>query len=807
MTPSDTRVRWFTQLGMRDVPLVGGKNASLGEMIRALGGVGIRVPQGFATTASAFWEFIDHNQLRGELETLLGQTDRGEVPLEIAGARIRARLLEAQLPPPLARALLDAYRALGRQLGRSAPDVAVRSSATAEDLPDASFAGQQESFLNIRGETALMDACRRCFASLFTDRAISYRQEHHFDHMKVALSIGVQQMVRSDKACAGVMFTLDTETGFPEVVLIDGAWGLGETVVQGTAQPDEFRVFKPLLDRPGLEPVIEKTRGEKERKLIYAQEGAAPTRYVETTREERNAFVLSNAELLQLARWGRQIERHYGRPMDIEWAKDGETGELAIVQARPETVHARREATAIKVFRIRRKGRALASGASVGGAAAIGRVFRLDSPGDSGRFEDGGILVTGTTDPDWVPIMRRASAIVTDHGGRTSHAAIVSRELGVPAVVGTGNGTEVLRNGDEVTVSCAEGDRGFVYEGAAEIEVRDISPEKLPPTRTRVMINLADPGAAFRWWRLPTDGIGLTRMEFIVGRMLQVHPMALAHPEQVRDPEAKRRIEALIRGYADGREYFVEQLALGVARIAASQYPRPVVLRTSDFKTNEYSALIGGSAFEPAEENPMIGWRGASRYYHAGYRDGFALECQAIRRAREQIGLENLIVMIPFCRTLSEADRVLEVMGENGLRRGDHGLKVFMMCEIPSNVILARQFAERFDGFSIGSNDLTQLVLGVDRDSELLAEVFDEWDEAVTTMIAMEISTAHRAGTPVGFCGQAPSNDPEYAGFLVQQGIDSISVTPDSFVGVKRHVAAAEAMLREQKVEEQPPGA
>ncbi|MGA9521828.1 MAG: phosphoenolpyruvate synthase [Myxococcaceae bacterium] len=807
MTPAEGRVRWFTHLGMGDVPSVGGKNASLGEMIRALSGQGIRVPNGFATTSDAYWEFLDHNHFREELGALLGKVDRGEVPLDKAGEQIRARLLSSELPPGLVQELTAAYEALGRQLGRPSPDVAVRSSATAEDLPDASFAGQQESFLNIRGEDALKDACRRCFASLFTDRAISYRQEHRFDHMKVALSVGIQEMVRSDKACAGVLFTLDTETGFPDVVLIDGAWGLGETVVQGNAEPDEFVVFKPLLDKPGLEPVIEKTRGEKERKLIYAEEGRATTRYVATTREERDAFVLSNPELLQLARWGRQIERHYGRPMDVEWAKDGETGELAIVQARPETVHARREAATFKVFRIRRKGRALVSGASVGGAAAVGKVFRLDNPAEADRFEDDGILVTGTTDPDWVPIMRRASAIVTDHGGRTSHAAIVSRELGVPAVVGTGTGTQVLRDGDEVTVSCAEGDRGFVYEGRADIEVRDISPEELPHTRTRVMVNLADPGAAFRWWRLPTDGIGLARMEFIVGRMIQIHPMALVHPERVREPEAKQRIDLLTRGYADKREYFVEQLALGISRIAASQYPRPVVLRTSDFKTNEYSALIGGSVFEPAEENPMIGWRGASRYYHEGYREGFALECQAIRRARERIGLENLIVMIPFCRTLGEADRVLEVMGENGLRRGEHGLKVYMMCEIPSNVILARAFAERFDGFSIGSNDLTQLVLGVDRDSELLSEVFDEWDDAVTTMIAMEIATAHRSGTPVGFCGQAPSNDPEYAGFLVQQGIDSISVTPDSFVGVKRHVAAAEDRLREHAPEEHPPGA
>ncbi|MFS8606491.1 MAG: phosphoenolpyruvate synthase, partial [Gammaproteobacteria bacterium] len=676
--------------------------------------------------------------------------------------------------------------------GRADIDVAVRSSATAEDLPEASFAGQQESFLNVRGEGPLLDACRRCYASLFTDRAIAYRRAHGFDHMKVALSVGVQRMVRADHGSAGVMFSIDTETGFDRVVLIDAAWGLGENVVQGAVDPDEYLVFKPLLSQSSLVPIIEKRRGEKSRKMIYTSDPAQPTASVPTTDAERQAYVLDDEEILALARWACEIERHYGMPMDIEWAKDGETGELFVVQARPETVHGQRAAAALKSYRIKNKGRTLLTGASIGDAIVSGTVCVIESARDIRRFPDGAVLVTRTTDPDWVPIMRRATAIVTDLGGRTSHAAIVSRELGLPAIVGTGRATEVLRDGQAVTVSCAEGDVGYVYEGIADVDVEDLDVGAIPRTRTKIMLNLANPAGALRWWRLPADGVGLARMEFVINREIKAHPMALAHFERLSDDDARRRIEELTRGYDDKAEFFVDRLSRALARIAAVYYPNPVIVRTSDFKTNEYANLIGGAEFEPAEENPMLGFRGASRYYSPRYRDGFALECRALKRLRETLGFRNVVVMIPFCRTPAEADRVLAVMAEHGLERGRDGLEVYVMCEIPSNVILAREFAERFDGFSIGSNDLTQLTLGVDRDSADLAELFDESDEAVKWMIRTVIDAAHAAGRKVGLCGQAPSDHPEFADFLVECGIDSISVSPDSFIAVKRRVAEAE---------------
>jgi pyruvate,water dikinase len=602
--------------------------------------------------------------------------------------------------------------------------------------------------------------------------------------MTVALSVGVQPMVRSDLGCAGVMFSIDTETGFDKVVLIDAAWGLGENVVQGAVDPDEYQVFKPLLSQPSLVPIIEKKLGEKAQKMIYARDGDRPTRNVPTSKAERSAFVLNDQDILALARWACVIEDHYGCPMDMEWAKDGESGELFIVQARPETVQSRKEATAFKSYRIKSKGRKLVTGLSIGDAIVAGRACLIDSPRDIGRFVDGAILVTQTTDPDWVPIMKRAAAIVTDHGGRTSHAAIVSRELGLPAIVGAGNATEVLHGDQEVTVSCAEGDEGFVYEGRAEFETEELDLQSVPATRTHVMLNLANPAAAFRWWRIPADGVGLARMEFVVSNHIKVHPMALVHYDALKDEEAKRTIAELTRGYDDKTEYFVDRLARGLARIAAAHYPKPVIVRMSDFKTNEYADLIGGAAFEPKEENPMIGFRGASRYYSPRYQAGFALECQAIRRLRQDMGLDNVIVMIPFCRSTKEADRVLAVMAENGLKRGEHGLQVYVMCEIPSNVILAKAFAERFDGFSIGSNDLTQLTLGVDRDSAELAELFDEQDEAVKWMIESVIREAHKAGAKVGLCGQAPSDHPEFAEFLVACGIDSMSVSPDSFIAV-----------------------
>jgi pyruvate,water dikinase len=781
----------LTDLNNQDTARVGGKNASLGEMIGALGAEGVRVPGGFATTADAYRDFISENGLedgiRAEVEAYRGDKQS----LRDTGEAIRSLILGGTLPADLAEAVRGAYKDLAAERGVDAPDVAVRSSATAEDLPEASFAGQLETFLNIRGEDALLDAVRRCYASLFTDRAIAYREDHGFDQLQVALSVGVQQMVRSDTGAAGVMFSLDTDTGFPRTVLINGAWGLGETVVQGSVDPDEFLVFKPLLDDESLTPIVARSIGRKEAKLVYADDGDAPTRRVDTTDDERLRPVLSDDQVLTLARWAVIVERHYDKPMDMEWAKDGETGELFIVQARPETVHSQRAPDTLKTYRLTRAGDELVRGYAIGDAIASGRVRRLDSPEDSERFEQGDVLVTGMTDPDWVPIMRRAAAIVTDHGGRTSHAAIVSRELGLPAVVGTGDGTARLADDTEVTVSCAQGETGYVYEGEADFEAEDIDLGDIPDTRTKVMLNLANPAAAMRWWRLPSDGVGLARMEFIINQHIKIHPLALLHPEQV-DEDARAEIDTLTRGYDDKTRYFVDRLARGIARIAAGSHPHPVIVRMSDFKTNEYADLIGGRAFEPAEANPMLGWRGASRYYSDDYRDGFALECAAIRQARDDIGLTNIVVMIPFCRTPKEADQVLAVMAEYGLERGEGGLEVYVMCEIPSNVILAADFASRFDGFSIGSNDLTQLVLGVDRDSDRLAHLFDERNEAVRQMIAGVIQTAHEYERKVGLCGQAPSDHPDFAAFLVRAGIDSISVNPDSFLAVKQSVAEVE---------------
>jgi pyruvate,water dikinase len=787
---------WFEKLGRGDVPIVGGKNASLGEMVRNLEEKGVSVPPGFATTADAYWRYIVTNELRRTIADSLAALEAGHASLAEAGAAIRREFRRGTWPEDIAEAIKASYQELCRRIGKTEADVAVRSSATAEDLPDASFAGQQETYLNIRGEAALLEACRRCYASLFTDRAISYRKAKGFDQLKIALSVGVQRMVRSDLGGAGVMFSIDTETGFDKVVLVNAAWGLGENVVQGTVDPDEYQVFKPLLSQPSLVPIIEKKLGEKTQKMVYVQDGDRPTRNVPTSKAERATFVLNDQDILALARWACVIEDHYGCPMDMEWAKDGETGEIFIVQARPETVQARKEASAFKSYRIKSKGRKLASGLSIGDAVIAGRVCLIDSPREIDRFVDGAILVTQTTDPDWVPIMKRAAAIVTDHGGRTSHAAIVSREFGLPAIVGTGNATHVLHNEQEVTVSCAEGDQGFVYEGHADYETQELDFESIPATRTQVMLNLANPAAAFRWWRIPADGVGLARMEFVVSNHIKAHPMALVHYDRLEDQDAKRAIAELTQGYADKTEYFVDRLARGLARIAAAYYPKPVIVRMSDFKTNEYANLIGGSAFEPKEENPMLGFRGASRYYSPRYREGFALECQAIRRLRQDMGLKNVIVMIPFCRSTSEADRVLAVMAENDLKRGQNGLEVYVMCEIPSNVILAKAFAERFDGFSIGSNDLTQLTLGVDRDSEDLAELFDEQDEAVKWMIESVIREAHKAGAKVGLCGQAPSDHPEFAEFLVACDIDSMSVSPDSFIAVKQRVASAEAAAK-----------
>ncbi|MFO0988013.1 MAG: phosphoenolpyruvate synthase [Alphaproteobacteria bacterium] len=788
-------VAWFESLARHDVPSVGGKNASLGELVRSLAAQGVAVPPGFATRADAYWAFVEKNGLRQVVEGELRALEAGSATLAEAGQAIRRAFRRGAWPDDIAQAIRRAYRALSQRIGVSAASVAVRSSATAEDLPEASFAGQLESFLNVAGEDALLEACKRCYASMFTDRAISYRAAKGFDHLEVAVSVGVQKMVRADIGGAGVMFSIDTETGFDKIVVINAGWGLGENVVQGEIDPDEYQVFKPLIGDARLSPIVEKRIGAKALKMIYAP-GEKPTRNVPTSRAEQSAAVLADAEILQLARWAAAIEKHYGVPMDMEWAKDGEDGKLYVVQARPETVESRRDASVLREYRITGKGRRLLSGLSIGSAAVSGKVCIVRSAQDIAQFRDGAILVTETTDPDWVPIMKRARAIVTDHGGRTSHAAIVSRELGLPAVVGAGSATNLLHDEQEILVSCAEGDEGFVYDGLGEIEIRDVRLDDVPPTRTQVMLNLANPAAAFRWWRLPADGVGLARMEFVINNHVKIHPMALARFGEVRDEAARRQIADLTRGYGDKTDYFVDRLSRGLARLAAAYHPKPVIVRTSDFKTNEYAKLIGGGEFEPHEENPMLGFRGASRYYSPRYREGFALECRALRRVREEMGFRNVVVMIPFCRSTAEADRVLEVMAENGLGRGQNGLQVYVMCEIPSNVVLAKSFAERFDGFSIGSNDLTQLTLGVDRDSGDLAALFDEQDEAVKWMIRTVIEAAHRAGAKVGLCGQAPSDHPEFAEFLVECGIDSMSLSPDSFVAVKRRVAAAEARLR-----------
>jgi len=799
MRGDNAYVAWFDDLGSDDVPRVGGKNASLGEMIRSLKEEGIRVPDGFATTADAYWAFLEANDLEKRIREHLDALERGDQPLHKAGRALRRLFLKGTFPGEIEEAIREAYRELSRRENRDEVDVAVRSSATAEDLPEASFAGQQETFLNIHGEEELLDASRRCYASLFTDRAISYRTEQGFDHMKVALSIGVQKMVRADRAGSGVMFSIDTETGFPDVVMINAAWGLGENVVQGTVNPDEYLVFKPLLDDDGFRPVIGRTLGNKEKKMIYAGGGSHTTRNIDTPKAQQRVLVLNDEEILQLGRWAARIERHYEKPMDIEWAKDGDTGGLYVVQARPETVQSQKEASTLKTYALKETGEEIARGVSIGQAVAAGKACNILSADDIDRFEDDCILVTEMTDPDWVPIMKRAKGIVTDSGGRTCHAAIVSRELGIPAIVGTGTATETISTGNEVTLSCAEGETGHVYQGVLDYDVEDVSLEDIPDTHTRIMMNIASPGAAFRWWRLPCEGIGLARMEFIINNIIKVHPMALARFDAVEDPKARERIEELTRGYGDKTDYFVDHLSMGIAKIAASQYPEPVIVRMSDFKTNEYADLIGGAALEPKESNPMLGFRGASRYYSDRYREGFALECRSIRRVREEMGLGNVVVMIPFCRTLEEADRVLAVLEENGLKRGVQGLEVYVMCEIPSNVTLADRFADRFDGFSIGSNDLTQLVLGVDRDSSDLAELFDERNDAVREEIRRLIPKAHEKGRKVGICGQAPSDYPEFAAFLVREGIDSISLNPDSIIGVKRLVAEVEEEMEKKR--------
>ncbi len=793
MTGAPSHLRWFTDLTRADVPIVGDKHAALGEMASTLGHLGVRVPAGFVTTADAWNRFVEANEIRAQMEQQLTALADGSRPLHRVGKAIRRLFLQSEFPPDVAEAITEAYRTLGRRFDQDEVDVAVRASATMSDLPEASFAGQQETFLNVRGAEDVLDACRTCFASLFTDRAISYRIAHGVDHLGIALSVSVMKMVRSDLAGAGVMFSIDPETGFDEAVVINAAWGLGETVVRGTVNPDEYMVYKPLLDRPNLRPIIEAHVGEKQQRQMYAEGGTATTALKETSQAERRARVLDDDEVLQLARWAVAIERLFGHPMHLEWAKDGESGHVYFVQARPESVQSRRDTETLASYALEARGEVLIEGQAVGEAITHGQVQVIESVTDIDRFIDGRILVTGMTDPDWMPVLQRAAGIITDHGGRTCHAAIISRELGIPSIVGTNDATRVLRNDQEITLSCAEGDRGFVYDGSLPFKTTSTKVADVPRTRTQVMLNIASPTAALRWWRLPCHGIGLARMEFMISDLIKVHPMALVRYEQLQDEDAKRRIADLTHGYPDKREYFVDNLARGIGKIAAAVYPQRAIVRTSDFKTDEYAALIGGHEFEPFEENPMLGFRGAARYDDDLYREGFALECRALRKVREELGFDNVVIMIPFCRTLDEADRVLAVMAEEGLERGHDGLEVYVMAEVPSNVLLVDGFAQRFDGLSIGSNDLTQLVLGIDRDSTLLADMFDERDEAVKRAVKLLIDGARAAQRHIGICGQAPSDYPEFAEFLVAEGIDSISLNPDSILGILPKIAEAEA--------------
>ena len=788
----------FDSCGRNDVAVVGGKNASLGEMVTTLSNYGVSVPGGFATTVDAYIDYLKHNALTDKISKAIVEYNDGSVSLANTGKLIRQLILDGEWPDEIVSAISTEYRLMGEDAACENLDVAVRSSATAEDLPNASFAGQQETFLNITGTDSLLDACKHCFASLFTDRAISYRQAKGFDHLKLALSVGVQRMIRSDKGASGVMFSIDTETGFDKVVVIDAAWGLGETVVQGVVNPDEYIVFKPLLNKSDKTPIIEKRLGDKSCKMIYS-DGAQSTKTVDTTSQEQSSFVLNDNEIIQLARWAQIIEEHYGCPMDMEWAKDGINGRLAIVQARPETVQSQKITTEFTSSKILSSGKLLAEGLSIGESVVSGQVCRIDDPIDRDQFIDGSILVTSNTDPDWVPIMKRAAGVITDHGGRTSHAAIVSRELGVPAIVGAVDATSSLNSEQVITLSCASGDVGEVFEGVAEVETSIIRIGDLPITKTKVYANMANPGAAFRWWRLPVDGIGLARMEFVISHSIKVHPMALATFNTLENNKLKQEIKPIIAGFDSAKAFFIGELSRGLGRIASTVYPKPVVVRLSDFKSNEYANLIGGSEFEKTESNPMLGFRGASRYYAPEFAEAFSLECQALKQLREGMGFDNIIIMVPFCRTVQEADKVLALLAKEGLARGENGLQIYMMCEIPSNVVLADQFASRFDGFSIGSNDLTQLTLGVDRDSEQLSDLFNEEDEAVEWMIKHVIDGAKPSATKVGLCGQAPSDKPEFAQFLVEAGIDSISVTPDSFIKVKQHVSKAEQKIKSYK--------
>ncbi len=784
----------FSELGLKDLPIVGGKNASLGEMYNQLSDQGILIPNGFATTSSAFWQFLDENNIEEKLQVLLKDLNRETyVNLHEIGEKARKYILDSNFSEAFSEEIFKAYQNL---TNNELSEVAVRSSATAEDLPQASFAGQHETYLNIKGKDALLVAVKNCFASLYTNRAIKYREDNGFLHSDVALSVGVQKMVRSDKACSGVGFTLEPESGFQQIIHLSGVWGLGENIVQGTVNPDEFYVFKPTLEL-GKNAIIQKKLGDKSETLIYAESnGHSSTVNIPTEIEKQQEFVLTDLEVLKLANWALAIEKHYKKAMDIEWAKDGITNELFITQARPETVHHSKAQTGYIIYNLTNRGEVLATGNAIGTKISVGTARLLQSPMDSHKLKEGDIIITNTTSPDWDPLLKKAGGIVTNTGGRTSHAAIVARELGVPAVVGSKNATEAIQDGEIITVSCSEGKTGFIYKGKLDFEEHhiDLKNIKLPETEAKLI--LSDPEKAFQLSLYPNSGVGLLRMEFIITHKIQIHPMALVKFREIKDESVIDEIKKLTAGYPSKTEYFIDQLSQGIATIAAAFFPKEVIVRMSDFKTNEYANLIGGKQFEPKEENPMLGFRGASRYYHELYKDGFSLECEAIKKLRDEMGLTNVKVMIPFCRTLEEGRKVIKVLAENGLIQGENNLEIYMMVEIPSNVILATEFAEIFDGFSIGSNDLTQLTLGVDRDSEIMATIFNENDPATKKMIEIAIKKANESGIKIGLCGQAPSDFPEYASFLLNAGIDSISFNPDALLKGIENMYNAEVKKR-----------
>jgi pyruvate, water dikinase len=805
MNRKSALVLWFNELGIEDVPLVGGKNASLGEMYRLLTKQGVNIPNGFAITANAYFYLLEKAGIKDKIKNILSDLDTKDMHnLQDRGRKVRKLIRNAKMPPELRKQVIENYRKLSKQFKTSMADVAVRSSATAEDLPDASFAGQQDTYLNIRGPNALIKACVDCFASLFTDRAISYRVDKGFDHFSIGLSIAVQKMVRSDKSCSGVMFSIDTESGFKDVVFVTGAYGLGENVVQGAVNPDEYYVFKPTLAK-GKNAIISKEVGSKRIKMVYTTKGDKPVKNVPVPVADRHKFILNDKEILTLAKWAVIIEKHYSKkakyfkPMDMEWAKDGVSGKLYIVQARPETVHSQKSKNVLEKYVLQESGKIVVKGRSVGEKIGQGQANVLKSAKDIHKFKKGQVLVTEMTDPDWEPIMKIASAIVTDKGGRTCHAAIVSRELGIPCVVGSMTASHDIKHGSKVTVDCSQGSEGTIYDGLLKYKVFKQDLKKMPDTKTKVMMNIGNPEQAFELANLPNKGVGLAREEFIINSFIQIHPLALIHFDKVHNRNVRQKIQELTVGYKDKSKYFVDKLAYGIARIAAAFYPYDVVVRLSDFKSNEYANLIGGTAFEPTENNPMIGWRGASRYYDEHYEEAFALECKALKMVREQMGLTNVVVMVPFCRTVTEGKKVLKVMAKNGLKQGVNKLRVYAMCEIPANVILAEDFLDVFDGFSIGSNDLTQLTLGLDRDSELVAHIYDERNEAVKSLIRRVIRIANKKKKHMGFCGDAPSSIPGYAEFLVEAGIESLSVTPDAVVKTVLHVIETEKKLKAKR--------